>query len=68
MKYLTKEWYMKCQEYLTWDIEVCDSAAVFSEKAYRELYRRRRNEWIQADLPVVHDVWFMFPDSSADFQ
>ena len=49
MKYYTKEWYNLCQQCgYHYDLRISDKAAVFSDKYYQTLYKRKINEFLRS--------------------
>ena len=48
MKYYTKEWYNLCQQCgYHYNLKISDKAAVFSDKYYQSLYKRKLNEFLR---------------------
>lgn len=50
MKYYTKEWYNLCQQCsYHYGLRISDKAAVFSDKYYQTLYKRKLNEFLKSE-------------------
>lgn len=72
MKYYTKEWYNLCQQCsYHYGLRISDKAAVFSDKYYQTLYKRKLNEFLKSEKRMseltADDIRKQMLDARANF-
>lgn len=72
MKYYTKEWYNLCQQCsYHYGLRISDKAAVFSDKYYQTLYKRKLKEFLKSEKRMseltADDIRKQMLDARANF-